>query len=312
MARSYARYTTSIWHDDNFVALTPEQQAMYFLLDGQAEVTACGTLPLRPRRWSRMARSWTPERVTEVLGELAERGHVVIDEDTEELLIRKFVKWDGGYTNSKRLPVIRESAMDIASPILRRALAREFAKLGLSDMASDLGWNSAWDTAWHSPSDTASDSTTAEDRVVVKKGDYIPQPTTPKPQPATHNPQAVAVPDGQTADAPTAQHIVAEWIEHCDKRPPGRVVGQVAKLTGEMLSEGIDPDDIRRGIAAWMTKPLSPAVLPSVVNEVMNGPSGTARRPAKRTTDDKVRDGLALARRLAAVPDQPQRPELGA
>lgn len=74
------------------------------------------------------------------------------------------------------------------------------------------------------------------------------------------------------ADAPTAQTIVTEWIDRCPARPPNRVIGQVAKLVGEMLAEGIDPADTRRGLKAWMTKNLHPSTLPSVVNEVMNAP----------------------------------------
>lgn len=74
------------------------------------------------------------------------------------------------------------------------------------------------------------------------------------------------------ADAPTAQTIVTEWIDRCTARPPNRVIGQVAKLVGEMLAEGIDPADTRRGLKAWMTKNLHPSTLPSVVNEVMNAP----------------------------------------
>lgn len=98
------------------------------------------------------------------------------------------------------------------------------------------------------------------------------------------------------AESPTAQTIVAEWIERTPKRPPGQVVGQVAKLVGQMLAEGVDGDDIRRGLSAWMSKGLHPSTLPSVVNEVMNAPVSRGRR----TADDKVRDGLDLARRLAA------------
>jgi hypothetical protein len=75
-----------------------------------------------------------------------------------------------------------------------------------------------------------------------------------------------------------------------------------------MLAEGIDPDDIRRGVAVWMTKGLHPSTLPSVVNEVMNAPTAGRPTPARRGTDDKVRDGLELARRLAqeATPEHRQ------
>lgn len=110
-------------------------------------------------------------------------------------------------------------------------------------------------------------------------------PGTAPPEPSFNHPLTVLEPSG-------AQQIVAEWIDRCAKRPPKPVVGQMAKQIASMLGEGVDPDDIRRGIAQWMTKDLHPSVLPSVVNAVMNG-SRASPRPS--TTDARVSAGLALA-----------------
>jgi hypothetical protein len=48
---------------------------------------------------------------------------VLVDEDTEELLVRTFVKWDGGYKHAKRVlavaaytKAIRSDARDAALP----------------------------------------------------------------------------------------------------------------------------------------------------------------------------------------------------
>lgn len=91
---------------------------------------------------------------------------------------------------------------------------------------------------------------------------------------------ALARIDGQ----PTAQTIVGEWIERCDKRPPATVVGQTAKVVDALLAEGIDPDDVRRGMRAWKAKGLHPSTLPAVVNEVMNAaPRGVLGRAQDET-----------------------------
>lgn len=75
-------------------------------------------------------------------------------------------------------------------------------------------------------------------------------------------------------DLTMTQVIVGEWLERCAKRPPGRIIGQVSKLIKEMVDEGVDPDDIKRGMAEWMRKKLmAPSLIPSVVNEVMNSHS---------------------------------------
>lgn len=65
------------------------------------------------------------------LDELSDGGFVVIDEDSEELLVRTFVKWDGGITNGKRTLAIDSASKAIRSPILRRSLALELLKLGV-------------------------------------------------------------------------------------------------------------------------------------------------------------------------------------
>jgi len=104
--------------------------------------------------------------------------------------------------------------------------------------------------------------------------------------------------------ADTTQALVGEWIDHCRKRPPGNVIGQVGKQIKAMLEEGIDPADVRLGLVAWWRKGLHPSALPSVVNEHMNAsPTVPALRPS--TTDQKVAAGLALAARLEAAQELP-------
>lgn len=99
---------------------------------------------------------------------------------------------------------------------------------------------------------------------------------------------------------PTAQTLVGEWIDHCRTRPPGNVIGQVAKQIGGLLAEGIDPSAVRSGLAAWHAKGLHPSTLPSVVNEVLNPPAtatnGTARTRERQRMFarwDEIADDLA-------------------
>lgn len=123
-------------------------------------------------------------------------------------------------------------------------------------------------------------------------------PTTePEPTPAT---TALACRDDQQ----NAQTLVAEWIEHCQTRPPRQVIGQVSKQLRGMLDEGIPYTAVRTGLAHWFTKGLHPATLPSVVNEVMNARPAAAQAQAQAarpsTTDQRVATGLALAAELEA------------
>lgn len=81
--------------------------------------------------------------------------------------------------------------------------------------------------------------------------------------------------------------IIGEWIDTLPSRPPGRVIGQVAREIKQMLDEGIDPDLIRAGVAEWQRKGLHPSALASIVHEVST-PHGRA------STTERVQGWLNL------------------
>jgi hypothetical protein len=194
VARSYGRFTTDIWRDKKFRALSRDAQWAYFMLGTQADISAAGTLPLTSRRWAGYAIGTTPDALSDALSELEKKRFVYTDLSTEEVLVRSFVKWDGGIQNDKRRPVVVEAAELIASPKLRAILAVELRELGVTDALSDA------------LSDSPSDATSRFDRVVVNQGEYIPQPTTRIPQPAT--------PEGEPLDD-------VEPSPFCSKHPDG-------------------------------------------------------------------------------------------
>ncbi|AXX32047.1 hypothetical protein KCV87_32285 [Actinosynnema pretiosum subsp. pretiosum] len=138
MARSYANIVTAIWRDKDFRALTAAEQRVYFLLVTQPDISAAGALPLTVGRWASYAPDTTAAHVRTALEGLARGRFVLVDWDTEEVLVRSFVRHDNGWGNSKRRPVIMRAAGEIVSPVLVRALVVEFAALGLStDALSD-------------------------------------------------------------------------------------------------------------------------------------------------------------------------------
>lgn len=192
MARNYMMSTTSLWRPESrFTRLTGRQQAVYQMLKGQEQITAAGVVPLTLKRWAQTASDYTVETLTEDIAALAADGHLVVDEDTEEVLLVKFVRWDGGYKNSKRQGVIRDASLRIMSPALKAALARELVSLdALSDVVESLGGCPIPESEiGHTDSD---DGTSRSDRVVVTLGDN--EETTRNPQPATLVPVAQATP----------------------------------------------------------------------------------------------------------------------
>lgn len=132
MPRSYAQIFCAIWDEDSdFRALDARAQRTFFLLLTQSEITACGVLPLRAVRWARMAADTTVADVRTDLAILHVARYIVVDEDTEEVLVRSFVRHDGGHRNGKRRPLILRTAREVTSQAIRWAIAEEFARLML-------------------------------------------------------------------------------------------------------------------------------------------------------------------------------------
>lgn len=108
-----------------------------------------------------------------------------------------------------------------------------------------------------------------------------------------------SAPPGGAASAPTAQTILASFIDW-DRANGGtltrRTIGQLAKHIGALLAEGIDDRHIRNGLADWRAKEMHPATLDSFVNAAMNGHTpGRHRRMS--TTDERVAAAQALKAR---------------
>jgi len=167
---------SAIWNDREFKRLSREAQWTYLMLVTQAEISSAGTLSITAKRWSGYAINADADSLSDDLSELESHRFIVVDWDTEELLVRKFVKWDGGYGNGKRQPAIKSAAESVVSDCIRDVLAVELDILGvphsLSDRASDRD------------SDSPSDSHPDAPRVVVTEVSTSrnPQPTTLKPR----------------------------------------------------------------------------------------------------------------------------------
>lgn len=210
MARNYGRIATAIWRDEDFLALSTDARFTYLMLLSQPNISPCGVLELTERRWARnLGFDCGP-----ALDELVAHRFLVIDQDTEEVLIRTFVKWDGGANNDLRRRAITDSAEAVASLSLRAAIAPELVRNGL-DKAPSKPYRSpieALSEAHREPMDSPSiepRSPVEGRRVVVKKRIPEPQPqplTTTQNQSPSDSPSIVdtSTPEPPAAPAETA------------------------------------------------------------------------------------------------------------
>ncbi|MFD4123869.1 hypothetical protein ACFXKK_02905 [Streptomyces globisporus] len=69
---------------------------------------------------------------------------------------------------------------------------------------------------------------------------------------------------------------MSEYAAECKRRPPSSTLGHLGREIKNLLQEDFSPGDIRRALVILRTKGLSPSVLPSLVNQVVNASPASA------------------------------------
>ena len=127
--RNYAQLNIAIWNDDDFRALTPQAQHLYFLLLSHPTLSYCGVGDWRPARIARMATGWAAQDVERAGAELTDRLFIVVDDDTEEFLVRTFVRNDP-LMRQRNLGVSMARAFSlVASEGIRGVIVGELTRL---------------------------------------------------------------------------------------------------------------------------------------------------------------------------------------
>jgi hypothetical protein len=139
MARGHGRILASIWDDDDFLALDEREQRMYLFLISQPNLNHAGLLDLTLRRWSRKARGLNSAEVEKLLQALEAARFIVVDDDTEELLIRSFIRNDGVWRMPKVMGAMVSGALEISSRRLRRALLAEVDRIPVDELSDEPG-----------------------------------------------------------------------------------------------------------------------------------------------------------------------------
>jgi hypothetical protein len=119
MARTYAKSYVSMWDaESDFLSLTADAQWLYQALYSHPLLSPAGVLPHQPRKWARKARDMTPKRIAAAVDLLTVERYLLLDEDTEECMVRTFIRHDQGW----RTPNIRKSIETSISRIESEAL----------------------------------------------------------------------------------------------------------------------------------------------------------------------------------------------
>ena len=120
-----------------FRSLDEKEQRFYLFLISQPNLNHAGLLPLTLRRWSRKANGLTSADVEKRLQALDETQFIVMDDDTEELLIRSFVRNDGVWRMPKVMGAAVSGALEISSRRLQVALLDEMDRIPLDELSDE-------------------------------------------------------------------------------------------------------------------------------------------------------------------------------
>ncbi|QDF17168.1 replication initiation protein [Gordonia phage William] len=142
MAREYAQIRLDIWTDDDFRKLSPAAQHLYFTLLTSPTLSYCGVADWRPGRIAASARGWTTAQVRIAAAELIDGLFIVVDEDTEEVLVRSFIKHDGLLRNPKTSVSMANAFASVASATVRGVVIHQLIRL--HETQPEL---KAWETA---------------------------------------------------------------------------------------------------------------------------------------------------------------------
>lgn len=143
MARDHGRIKWSIWGDPDWRALKESEQRLFKLALTQPGLSYAGVVPFTVRRWASLAADSSIPKIRRAVTALEEARYVVVDEDTEELLIRSYLRNDGLLDSPN---ICRAAVRDydaIGSPLLRAVVVCETVRLLNEDPrpGNDKSWD---------------------------------------------------------------------------------------------------------------------------------------------------------------------------
>lgn len=129
MARDYALIGTGIWNEASVLDLTPLEQHAYFVVHTQADMSRCGVVPYTLRRWAKLSKGHSATKFRAALRGLERCRQIVIDESTEEVLDRPYIRHDGLLRQPQVVGAMVRDFRSVRSPIVSTAILAELRRI---------------------------------------------------------------------------------------------------------------------------------------------------------------------------------------
>lgn len=141
MARDHARIQVAIWNPGSDFRLLPASaQHIYLLLASAPRLSYCGVIDYFPTRIAALAKGLSATKVEAAVKVLESERFVVVDRDTQELLVRSYVRHDGVLQRTNMGKAMSRALEVVVSQRLRKAILKELSRLWTAD-STLAGWN---------------------------------------------------------------------------------------------------------------------------------------------------------------------------
>lgn len=130
MSQDYVAVFRSRWStDDDWRALSPQAQWTYDMLLQHPDRNEAGVLSLTVKKWTRLAHGLDVAWLRAGMAELDAAGFIVVDEDTEEVLVRSFIRRAEVYKHVRLFLNALRAVSEVESDRLKSALGQELVRL---------------------------------------------------------------------------------------------------------------------------------------------------------------------------------------
>lgn len=129
MPRDRANIFTDIWTDDDWRNLSGAEQNLYLMLLTHPQLSYAGVADWRPGRLAQMNRDGSKAGVEAIGRQLQDKRFIVVDDDTEEVLIRSYIKHDGVLQHPKLAISFVNAYATVSSRTIRMVITHELKKL---------------------------------------------------------------------------------------------------------------------------------------------------------------------------------------
>lgn len=129
MAREYSKTNITIWQDNDWRALPFPAQHVYRMLWDHPQLSYCGVVDWRPARLSALSVGLTKNMLRLLTDCLQARHFIVVDNETEECLVRSWVRFDGLIRQPRLAVSFANAYAAVGSNVLRGVIVHEMKKL---------------------------------------------------------------------------------------------------------------------------------------------------------------------------------------